>query len=149
MFPGEGNGNSPQYSRLENSMDRGAWRATAHRVAKNRTPLSDYHSSDVTCMCACLVVSDSATPWTVAHQAPLSMEFSRQEYRNGFYSRGSSWPRDWTPVFPALVGRFSTIASPGKPIWYYRMYYFLLWNISSPKQEFSVLPTSVFLVLYL
>ena len=26
------------------------------------------------------VVSDSATPWTVAHQAPLSMEFSRQEY---------------------------------------------------------------------
>ena len=26
------------------------------------------------------VVSDSATPWTVAHQAPLSMGFSRQEY---------------------------------------------------------------------
>ena len=24
--------------------------------------------------------SDSATPWTVAHQAPLTMEFSRQEY---------------------------------------------------------------------
>ena len=27
-----------------------------------------------------LALSDSATPWTVAHQAPLSMEFSRQEY---------------------------------------------------------------------
>ena len=26
------------------------------------------------------VVFDSATPWTVAHQAPLSMRFSRQEY---------------------------------------------------------------------
>ena len=26
------------------------------------------------------VVSDSATPWTIAHQAPLSMGFSRQEY---------------------------------------------------------------------
>ena len=26
------------------------------------------------------VISNSATPWTVAHQAPLSMEFSRQEY---------------------------------------------------------------------
>ena len=26
------------------------------------------------------VMSDSATPWTVAHQAPLSMEFYRQEY---------------------------------------------------------------------
>ena len=28
--PGEGNGNLPQYSCLENSMDRGAWRATVH-----------------------------------------------------------------------------------------------------------------------
>ena len=26
---------------------------------------------------------DSATPWTVAHQAPLSMGFSRQEYSSG------------------------------------------------------------------
>ena len=30
--PGEGNGNSPQYSCLENSMDRGAWWATVHAV---------------------------------------------------------------------------------------------------------------------
>ena len=30
-----------------------------------------------------LVVSDSATLWTVAHQAPLSMEFSRHEYWSG------------------------------------------------------------------
>ena len=29
------------------------------------------------------VVSDSATPRTVAHQAPLSLGFSRQEYRIG------------------------------------------------------------------
>ena len=29
------------------------------------------------------VVSDSATPWTAAYQAPLSMGFSRQEYRSG------------------------------------------------------------------
>ena len=28
--PGEGNGNSVQYSCLENSMDRGAWQSTAH-----------------------------------------------------------------------------------------------------------------------
>ena len=32
------------------------------------------------CMHACLFVSDSATPWTVAYQASPSMEFSRQEY---------------------------------------------------------------------
>ena len=31
----------------------------------------------------CLVVSDSATPWTVALQVPLSMGFSRQEYWSG------------------------------------------------------------------
>ena len=30
------------------------------------------------------VMSDSATPWTIAHQAPLSMGFSRQEYWSGF-----------------------------------------------------------------
>ena len=29
------------------------------------------------------VVSDSATPWTVARQAPLSVRFSRQEYWSG------------------------------------------------------------------
>ena len=32
--PGEGNGNPLQYSCLENPMDRGAWRAIVHRVAK-------------------------------------------------------------------------------------------------------------------
>ena len=31
---------------------------------------------------SCSMVSDSAIPWTVAHQAPLSMGFSRQEYRS-------------------------------------------------------------------
>ena len=33
-FPGEGNGNPLQYSGLENPMDRGAWRATVHGVAR-------------------------------------------------------------------------------------------------------------------
>ena len=32
--PGEGNGNPLQYSCLENPMDRGAWRATAHGVTE-------------------------------------------------------------------------------------------------------------------
>ena len=35
--PGEGNGNSLQYSCLENPMDRGAWWATVHGVTKNQT----------------------------------------------------------------------------------------------------------------
>ena len=40
--PGEGNGNPLQYSCQENPMDRGAWGATVHRVAKSRTRLSDF-----------------------------------------------------------------------------------------------------------
>ena len=39
--PGEGNGNPLQYSCLENPMDREAWRATVHGVAKSWTQLSD------------------------------------------------------------------------------------------------------------
>ena len=35
--PGEGNGNPLQYSCLENPMDRGAWQATVHGVAKSQT----------------------------------------------------------------------------------------------------------------
>ena len=40
--PGEGNGNPLQYACLENPMDRGAWGATVHRVAKSRTRLSNF-----------------------------------------------------------------------------------------------------------
>ena len=43
--PGRGNGNPLQYSCLENPMDRGAWRATVHRVTKSQTqqkPLSSH-----------------------------------------------------------------------------------------------------------
>ena len=62
--------NPLQYSYLENPMDRAAWQATVHGVSKSWTQLSD-------------IISDSATPWIVAFQAPVSMEFSRQECWNG------------------------------------------------------------------
>ena len=39
-FPGEGHGNPLQYSCLENPMDRGAWWATVHRVARSHTRLN-------------------------------------------------------------------------------------------------------------
>ena len=39
--PGEENGNPLQYSGLENSINREAWRATIHGVAKSQTRLSD------------------------------------------------------------------------------------------------------------
>ena len=41
--PGEGNGNPPQYSCLENSMDRGAWHSTVHEVLGSWTQLSYNH----------------------------------------------------------------------------------------------------------
>ena len=41
--PGGGSGNPLQYSCLENPMDRGAWQAIVHRVAKSQTQLSDFH----------------------------------------------------------------------------------------------------------
>ena len=40
--PGEGNGNPLQYSCLQKSMDRGAWRAKVHGVAKSQTGLKRY-----------------------------------------------------------------------------------------------------------
>ena len=41
--PGKGNGNPLQYSCLENSMDRGAWWAPVHGIAKKQTWLSSWH----------------------------------------------------------------------------------------------------------
>ena len=60
------------------------------------------------CVCVCSDVSDSLIPWTVAHQDPLSMEFSRQEYSSGllFPLTGYLPDPDIKPVSPELVGRF-------------------------------------------
>ena len=60
------------------------------------------------------------TPWTVAHQAPLSMGFPRKEYWRGlpFTSMGDLRDPGIKPTFPvspALAGRFFTNVPPGKP----------------------------------
>ena len=55
--------------------------------------------------------------WTIAHQAPLSMEFSCKNTEVGCicYSRGSSWPRDWTHVScTSCIGRQISTLLPGK-----------------------------------
>ena len=58
------------------------------------------------------------TPWTIVHQAPLSMGFSRQEYWSGlpFASQGNLPDPGIEPGFPALAGRVFTTELPGKPI---------------------------------
>ena len=69
----KGNGNPLQYSCLENSMDRGAWWATIHGVAKSRTRLSDF------CVCAEKAMAPHSStlawkiPWTEEPGRLLSM----------------------------------------------------------------------------
>ena len=56
------------------------------------------------------------TPWTVAHQAPLSMEFSRQEYWSGlpFPSPGDLPNSGTEPRSPALQAGYLQSEVPGK-----------------------------------
>ena len=59
------------------------------------------------------VVSDSATPQTVAHQAPLSIGFSRQEYRSGLscpppVDLPNPGIKPKSLMCPALAGRLFT-----------------------------------------
>ena len=64
-------------------------------------------------------MSDSfSTPWTVALQAPLSMEFFRQEYWSGFPfpSPGDLPNLGIEPMSPALAGGFFTTELPGNPV---------------------------------
>ena len=74
-------------------------------------------------MCALSRVQLCSTPWTVAHQAPLSMEFSRQEYWSGLpFPTAGDFPdpgiEPMSLASPALAGRFFTTAPPGKPVNY-------------------------------
>ena len=58
------------------------------------------------------------TPWTVAHQAPLSMGFSRQEYSSGlpFPPPGYLPDPGIKSASPALAGGFFTTESPGNSL---------------------------------
>ena len=76
-------------------------------------------------LCALSRVQLSMTPWTVAHQAPLSMGFPRREYWSGL---SCSPPRDLPDpeiepaslAFPSLAGRFFTSVPPGKHLLSYQ-----------------------------
>ena len=69
------------------------------------------------CVWSRSVVSDSATLWTVAHQAPLSMGFSRQEYWSGvpFLSPGDLSDPGIEPRSPALQADSLPSELLGKP----------------------------------
>ena len=69
-YHGVGHGNPLQYSCLQNSVDRGAWWATVHGVAKSQTQLSDltlllsFHSSSF----RCIIVTVDAIVVVVTYQ---------------------------------------------------------------------------------
>ena len=72
-------------------------------------------------VCVCVshsVVSEFVTPWIVAHQAPLSKGFSRQEYWSGLPFPS---PRDLPdpgiePTFPALQAILYCLSLQGSPL---------------------------------
>ena len=69
-----------------------------------------------------------ATPWTVAHQAPLSMRFSRQEYwsRLPFPSPGDLPNPGIEPRSPALQAYALPSEPPRKPISQFSKYHNLI-----------------------
>ena len=71
------------------------------------------------------------TPWIGAHQTPLSLGFSRQEYCSGlpFPTPGDLADPRIKPMSPALAGRFFTTVPPGKPL--HMISYLLLTILSS------------------
>ena len=98
------------------------------------------------CVCVCVCVTHAcmhtqllscvfATPWAVAHLAPLSMGFPRQEYWSGvpFLPPGDlpdSGIKPMSPASPALSGGVEsfTAAPPGKSIYLiYAIYIHILY----------------------
>ena len=75
-----------------------------------------------------LVMSNSVTPWTIAHQALLSLEFSKQEYWSGLpFPPPKDLPdpgiKPVSPASHALAGRLFTTTPAKKPYYIYTSIY--------------------------
>ena len=93
------------------------FRFTVSMKIVSQTSARDFSAYFIQLMLRSSVLSDSANMWTVTHQAPLPMGFSRQEYSSGlpFPPPGDLPDSGIKPVSPALSGRFFTAEPPGKP----------------------------------
>ena len=129
--PGKGNGNLLQYYCLENPMDRGAWKATVHGIAKSQTRLSDFTSLTNKASggegipvelfqiqkdnaVKVQVAQSCQTPWDPMDCSPPGssvheiLKARTLECVAVPFSRGSSRPRDLTRV-SCSAGRLFTI----------------------------------------
>ena len=95
---------------LETVRDKEAWHAAVHGVAESQTQLRDLATTLLSKLLLLSRVQLFCDPWTVAHQAPLSMRFPRQEYWSGLPipSPGDLLNPGTEPISPALAGRFFT-----------------------------------------
>ena len=105
------------------------------------------------------VMSDCATPWTVAYQASPSMGFSRQEYWSGliFPSPGDLPDPGIKPRFPALQADALPSEPPGKPITFWgiakllskvAVSFYILTNYLWRKQFFHSLTNSCYCPIF-
>ena len=94
--------------------------------------------------CSCLVAKSqltSATPWTVARQAPLSLGFPRQEYWSRLpFPPPRALPNPGIkPIISCMVSRFFTTELPGKPIRNVHealeMYQVLCWALGDNRKQ--------------
>ena len=129
--PGEGKGHPLQYSGLENHID-----SIVHNVVKSRTQLSNFHFHFHIYILLCVLHATHkllqscptlCNPMTVAHQALLSMGFSRQDYWSGLPcpSHGdlpNSGIKPASLTSTVLETRFFTLVPPGKPIYILYLY---------------------------
>ena len=102
----------------------------------------------MSCVCVCelnfSVVSHSATPWTVAHQAPMSMEFLRQKYWSGlpFPSPGDLPDPGMeltSPASPSLTGGFFIPELLGKHLIFWSYFCPFLNSLLSSTQALTAL----------
>ena len=104
-------GQSPRLGRLPGSSEGGPGASTRSCHATDYLPARVESCINPLCVCA-QRVQRFATPWTVAHQVALSMQFSRQEHWSGF---SIPPPKDLPcpgikPKSPALAGGLLTPA---------------------------------------
>ena len=129
-------------------MDRVAWHAALHGVAKSRTWLSNWTDWLTRSLLKLLNrVWLFATPWTIGSRVPLSMEFSRQEYwsRQPFHSPEDLLNPRIKLGSPALQADFFflyCLSHQGKPNIYAKK--FIIWKNLKTRGSEVLLKLSTF-----